>query len=95
MSEMEVETTRGNRKERVGQVVSDRANKTIVVEVHRRVRHPLFGKIQKKSSKFHAHDEANAAHIGDTVRIVETRPLSRLKCWRMVEIVARGAEAAK
>ncbi|MDZ4200131.1 MAG: 30S ribosomal protein S17 [Kiritimatiellia bacterium] len=84
------ETKRGNRKERVGRVVSDAADKTIVVAVDRRVRHPLYGKIQRKTAKFHAHDEANAAKIGDTVRIVETRPLSRLKCWRLLDIVARG-----
>lgn len=85
------EVSRGSRKKRTGRVVSDASNKTIVVAVERRVRHPLYGKVQRKVTKYHVHDEANAAHIGDEVRIVETRPLSKLKHWRLTEIVTRGA----
>ncbi len=83
---------RGTRKERVGRVVRDASDKTIVVAVERRVLHPLYGKTMKKTSKFHAHDEANTACVGDTVRIVETRPLSRMKRWRLLDVVARGAQ---
>jgi small subunit ribosomal protein S17 len=75
------------RKTRVGQVVSSKMNKTAVVETVTRVPHPKFGKIVKQVKKFHAHDEANAAQVGDTVRIMETRPISKLKCWRIVEIL--------
>ena len=84
------ENKAGVRKERRGIVVSDAMNKTIVVEVERRERHPLYGKEVRQYKKFYAHDEKNAAKKGDHVRIVETRPLSRLKRWRLVEIVARG-----
>ena len=83
--------SRGIRKERVGVVVSDVQDKTIVVNVERRTAHPLYHKVVKVSKKFAVHDENNEAKKGDTVRIVETRPLSRNKRWRLVEIVARAA----
>ena len=86
------EEKKGVRKERRGIVVSDAMNKTIVVEVERRERHPLYGKEVRLYKKFYAHDEKNSAKTGDRVRIVETRPLSRLKRWRMVEIVERGSK---
>jgi len=82
--------TRGQRKIRVGQVVSDRMNKTVVVTVERFVEHRLYRKHIRRRSKLYAHDEKNACHIGDTVRVVETRPLSKLKRWRVVEILARA-----
>ena len=85
---------RGVRKERKGVVVSDKMDKTIVVRVTRRIRHPLYGKEMSQSRKFHAHDEGNEAKVGDTVRIVESRPLSRLKRWRLVEIVERANPTA-
>lgn len=81
---------RNLRKERVGLVVSDKMDKTIVVQVERRMKHPMYGKYVKKSSKFAAHDENNDCNMGDTVRIMETRPLSKSKCWRLVEIVERA-----
>ena len=80
---------RNLRKTRVGQVVSSKMNKTAVVETVTRVPHPLFGKIVKQVKKFHAHDEENSAKVGDTVRIMETRPISKLKCWKIVEILKR------
>ena len=80
---------RGSRKVRVGKVVSDKMDKTIVVAVERSTRHPLYGKIIRKTKKYKAHDEENACRIGDKVRIMETRPLSRDKRWRLVEIVER------
>ena len=83
--------SRGIRKERVGVVVSDVQDKTIVVNVERRTAHPLYHKVVKVSKKFAVHDENNEARKGDTVRIVETRPLSRNNRWRLVEIVARAA----
>ena len=83
--------SRGIRKERVGVVVSDVQDKTIVVNVECRTAHPLYHKVVKVSKKFAVHDENNEARKGDTVRIVETRPLSRNKRWRLVEIVARAA----
>ncbi len=83
---------RGNRKERVGIVVSDVQNKTIVVEVTRRVAHKLYKKVIKLKKKYTAHDEANSAKVGDTVRIAETRPLSKSKRWRLVEVVSSAAE---
>lgn len=83
-------TTRNNRKVRVGVVISDARDKTVTVEVPRSTRHPRYDKIVRTSSKFHAHDEANDAHIGDTVRIMETRPISKQKRWRVVEIVERA-----
>lgn len=81
------ETARNLRKTRVGQVVSSKMNKTAVVETVTRVPHAKFGKIVKQVKKFHAHDEENKAQVGDTVRIMETRPISKLKCWRIVEIL--------
>jgi len=81
---------RGIRKTRVGVVVSDKMDKTIVVSMSTRVRHPLYGKIIKRTNKFKAHDEENACGIGDTVRVMETRPLSKDKRWRLVEIVEKA-----
>jgi len=86
---------RGHRKERVGDVVADKMNKTIVVRVERRFRHPRFKKVVTAYSKFYAHDEKNEAKVGDRVRIQETRPLSKTKSWRLVEIVERTQEVAK
>lgn len=81
---------RGNRKERTGVVVSDVQNKTIVVEVMRRAPHKLYKKVVKIKKKFTAHDENNEAKVGDTVRIGETRPLSKSKNWRLLEIISRA-----
>ena len=81
--------TRGARKTRTGKVVSSSMNKTIVVRTVARVPHPKFGKIVKQMKKFYAHDEQNQAKPGDTVRIMETRPLSKLKRWRLVEVVQK------
>lgn len=78
---------RGLRKTRVGEVVSNKMHKTVVVKTTTRVPHPKFGKIIKSIKKFYAHDEEQKAQIGDLVRIAETRPLSKLKCWRVVEIL--------
>ena len=77
---------RNHRKERVGVVTSDKMQKSIVVAIKDREQHPLYGKFVKKTKKFHVHDENNEAHVGDTVRIMETRPLSKTKRWRLVEI---------
>jgi small subunit ribosomal protein S17 len=84
-----VSQTRGTRKTRVGEVISSGMNKTIVVRTVTRVPHPKFGKIVKQQKKFYAHDEENKAKNGDTVRIMETRPLSKLKRWRLVEVMAK------
>ena len=84
------ENTRAFRKTRIGQVVSDKMDKTITVEIRNRVKHPLYGKIMNRTEKFKAHDEQNEAGIGDTVRIMETRPLSKDKRWRLVEIVEKA-----
>jgi small subunit ribosomal protein S17 len=81
---------RNDRKVRQGVVVSDVQDKTIVVRVQRTTTHPLYGKTIRVSKKYHVHDEANDAKVGDTVRIVETRPLSKLKRWRLAEIVERA-----
>ena len=81
---------RNLRKERVGVVVSNKMDKSIVIKVERKVKHPLYGKFVKKSTKFMAHDEKNECNIGDVVRIMETRPLSKNKCWRLVEIVEKA-----
>jgi small subunit ribosomal protein S17 len=91
----ETNSSRGHRKEQVGEVVSDKMHKTIVVRVERRFRHPQFKKVVTAYSKFYAHDEKNEAKIGDRVRIQETRPLSRTKCWRLVEVVERNQEVAR
>ncbi len=91
----ETSLQRGHRKERVGNVISDKMNKTIVVRVERRFRHPRFKKVVTAYSKFYAHDEKNEAKVGDRVRIQETRPLSKTKSWRLVEIVERNQDVAK
>ena len=82
--------TRKLRKERTGLVVSDKMDKSITVIVERKVKHPIYGKFVKKTSKFIAHDEKNDCNMGDKVRIMETRPLSKNKCWRLVEIIERA-----
>jgi len=82
--------TRNPRKEKTGIVVSNKMNKSIVVEVQRRLKHAKYGKFIKRSSKFMAHDETNQCNMGDVVRIMETRPLSKNKCWRLIEIVERA-----
>ena len=87
MSEAKVQ---GMRKTRVGLVTSDKMDKTIVVTIRNRYKHPLYGKIVSHTKKFKAHDEENACGIGDTVRIMETRPLSRDKRWRLVEIIQKA-----
>ena len=81
---------RNLRKERVGKVISDKMQKSIVVQVERRIKHPIYGKFVKKNNKFHAHDEKDDCKVGDTVRIMETRPLSKTKRWRLVEIIEKA-----
>ena len=81
---------RNLRKERVGLVVSNKMDKSIVVQIVRKYRHPVYGKFVRKSNKFVAHDEKNECNIGDTVRIMETKPLSKRKNWRLVEIIERA-----
>ena len=81
---------RGYRKTRTGIVVSDKMDKTVVVAVRTKVRHPLYGKMVNKTTKFKAHDENNECGVGDTVRVMETRPLSKEKHWRLVEIVEKA-----
>lgn len=81
---------RKTRKSRIGLVTSDKMDKTITVAVERKVKHPFYGKFLKKTTKFHAHDEANSCGIGDTVRIMETRPLSKTKRWRLVEVIEKA-----
>jgi small subunit ribosomal protein S17 len=93
MADMTNESTtskRGTRKERVGRVVSDKMQKTVVVALERRVAHPVYGKMVKRTMKVKAHDAENTAKTGDLVRIAETRPLSKDKRWRLVEIVERA-----
>ena len=85
-----MEDKRNLRKERIGVVTSDKMDKSIVVAQVTRVKHPLYGKFVLKTKKFHAHDETNDCNIGDTVKIMETRPLSKSKCWRLVEIIERA-----
>ena len=84
------ELIRTRRKEKVGLVTSNKMTKTIVVSVERQIKHAKYGKFIKRTSKFMAHDEKNEANIGDSVRIVETRPLSKNKCWRLVEIIEKA-----
>jgi small subunit ribosomal protein S17 len=84
-----VSVTRGLRKTRTGEVISSSMNKTIVVQTVTRVPHPKFGKIVKQMKKFYAHDPQNEAKTGDTVRIMETRPLSKLKRWRLMEVIQK------
>lgn len=87
-----VEEQKSRKTQKVGRVVSDKMDKTVVVAVDYLKPHPLYRKIIRKTSKFHAHDEENACKTGDTVRIEESRPLSRTKRWRVIEIVKRGEE---
>ena len=82
--------TRNNRKTRTGKVVSSKMSKSIIVAIERKVAHPLYKKYFKRTTKFYAHDEKNEAGVGDTVKIMETRPLSKLKRWRLVEIVTKA-----
>ncbi len=88
MSELENQSEAGLRKTRVGVVTSDSMDKTIVVEVRRRVPHPRFKKIVKRTSVFYAHDESGQAKVGDRVLIEETRPISKLKCWKLKEVLS-------
>lgn len=81
---------RGKRKVKIGKVISDKMNKSRVIAVERLVKHPLYGKYFKKTSKFMAHDEDNQSHEGDIVKIMETRPLSKMKRWRLVEILEKA-----
>lgn len=92
MSTTEQENKRGTQKTRVGKVISDSMDKTIVVESERSFRHPLYRKVIRKTSKFYAHDEKNECKKGDMVKIAGTRPLSKLKRWRLVEVVKKSAE---
>ncbi len=82
--------TRGNRKVRIGRVVSNKMDKTIVVAIETRVKHKLYGKIVKRTTKLNAHDEENICQVGDRVKVMETRPLSREKRWRLVEIIEKA-----
>jgi len=81
---------RNLRKEKTGVVTSDKMEKTITVTIERRVKHPIYGKFVKKTTKFHAHDEKNECTIGDVVRIMESRPLSKTKRWRLVEVIEKA-----
>jgi small subunit ribosomal protein S17 len=90
MSIMTTTIERKSRKTRIGVVSSNKMTKTITVTVERKVKHPIYGKFLKKSSSFHAHDDQNNAGIGDVVRIMETRPLSKTKRWRLVEIIEKA-----
>jgi small subunit ribosomal protein S17 len=91
MSQAELEAeARGERKVRTGVVVSEAMEKTVVVRIASQVKHPLYGKFVRRSTRLKAHDEAGEAHVGDTVRIMETRPLSKTKRWRVVEILERA-----
>ncbi|MEE4286772.1 MAG: 30S ribosomal protein S17 [Mariniphaga sp.] len=87
---MEENKVRNLRKERVGVVVSNKMDKTVVVAEKRKVKHPIYGKFVNKTTKFYAHDEKNDCNIGDLVKVMETRPLSKNKCWRLVEIIERA-----
>lgn len=81
---------RGARKERIGLVIGDKMDKTVTVAVKRLVPHPLYKKVLRRTKKYHAHDEENTCSVGDLVRIRETRPLSKTKCWRMVEVIKKA-----
>ncbi|MBP7461892.1 MAG: 30S ribosomal protein S17 [Candidatus Delongbacteria bacterium] len=83
---------RNRRKVRVGTVVSDKMDKTVVISIERQFKHPLYGKVVKKSTKFKAHDETNQCKVGDVVKIMETRPLSATKRWRVMEIIGSNTE---
>ncbi|MFW5755139.1 MAG: 30S ribosomal protein S17 [Tangfeifania sp.] len=87
---MEDNKVRNLRKERIGVVVSNKMDKTVVVAEKKKMKHPIYGKFVNKTTKFHAHDEKNDCNIGDLVRIMETRPLSKSKRWRLVEIIERA-----
>ncbi|MDH2413514.1 30S ribosomal protein S17 [Nocardioides sp. CER19] len=89
-SEVETSAERNRRKVREGLVISDKMDKTIVVEVEDRVKHPLYGKVMRRTSKLKAHDEQNTAGIGDRVLLMETRPLSATKRWRLVEVIEKA-----
>ena len=82
--------SRNNRKEKIGRVVSNKMTKSITVAVDRRVKHPIYGKFMNRTTKFMAHDETNTAGIGDTVKIMETRPISKNKRWRLIEIIEKA-----
>ena len=90
MDSAKMEDKRNLRKERIGVVTSNKMDKSIVVAQTTKVKHPLYGKFVLKTKRYHAHDETNDCNIGDTVRISETRPLSKSKCWRLVEISERA-----
>ncbi|MEN8157356.1 MAG: 30S ribosomal protein S17 [Bacteroidota bacterium] len=85
-----METTRSTRRERIGVVVSSSMEKSIVITVKQKVKHPIYGKFVNKTSRFMAHDEENSCNVGDTVKISETRPLSKNKKWRLIEIIERA-----
>jgi len=85
-----METTRNTRRERIGVVVSSNMEKSIVISVKQKLKHPIYGKFVNKTSRFMAHDEENTSNVGDTVKISETRPLSKNKRWRLVEIIERA-----
>ena len=85
-----METTRNTRRERIGVVVSSNMEKSIVISVKQKLKHPIYGKFVNKTSKFMAHDEENKCNVGDTVKISETRPLSKNKRWRLIEIIERA-----
>ena len=85
-----METTRNTRRERIGEVVSNSMDKSILIVVKQKVKHPVYGKFVNKTSKFMVHDEENTCNVGDTVKISETRPLSKSKRWRLVEIIERA-----
>ena len=85
-----METTRNTRRERIGVVVSNSMEKSIAISVKQKIKHPIYGKFVNKTSKFMAHDEENTCNVGDTVKISETRPLSKNKRWRLVEIIERA-----
>ncbi|MDB6131401.1 MAG: ribosomal protein [Verrucomicrobiales bacterium] len=89
----ETQTERGHRKERLGEVISNKMAKTIVVRVERRYPHPEYKKVVTSYSKFYAHDEKGEAKVGDKVRIIETRPISKTKRWRLTEVVERNVES--
>lgn len=85
-----METTRNTRRERIGVVVSNSMEKSITISVKQKIKHPIYGKFVNKTSKFMAHDEENTCNVGDTVKISETRPLSKSKRWRLIEIIERA-----
>ena len=91
MAETNQQRVQGARKQVIGNVVSNKMNKTIVVQVIRKKAHPFYGRVVSKAKKFYAHDEKNEAHVGDVVRLEETRPLSKLKRWKLKEIVRKTA----